>query len=149
DELKQFHRMSHPPYRLDLDVPNPKLQPLYNEPEANDLYRRALSFKDRGLDSEYTDNQKRAELLLQELLTRYPQSNRISDAAYMLGDIYESRAFRQLERAAAYYERCFQWNPNTHFEARLRAAKLYDHELKDRPRAIELYRMVLDYETSS
>jgi TolA-binding protein len=148
DELKQYHRMNHPPYRLELDVPNPKLQALYNQPEANDMYRRAMSYKDRGIGSDFTDNQKRAELLLQDLLTKYPQSNKIGDAAYMLGDIYEGRVFRQYERAAAYYERCFQWNPNTQFDARLRAAKLYDRELKDRSRAIELYRLVIDYETS-
>lgn len=148
DELKQYHRMNHPPYRLELDVPNPKLQALYNQPEANDLYRRAMSYKDRGIGPDYTDNQKRAELLFQDLLTKYPQSNKISDAAFMLGDVYESRAFRQFERAAAYFERCFQWNPNTHYDARLRAARLYDRELKDRAKAIELYRMVLDYETN-
>jgi TolA-binding protein len=148
DELKQYHRMNHPPYRLELDVPNPKLQALYNQPDANDLYRRAMNYKDRGIGPDYTDNQKRSEILFQELLTKYPQSNRISDAAFMLGDIYESRAFHQYERAAAYFERCFQWNPNTHHDARLRAARLYDRELKDRPKAIELYRMVLDYETN-
>lgn len=148
EELKQYHRMNHPPYRLELDVPNPKLQPLYNQAEANDLYRRAMTFKDRGIGADFTDNQKRAELLLQDLLNKYPQSSKISDAAYMLGDIYEGRAFRQYERAAAYFERCFQWNPTTHFDARLRAARLYDRELKDRARAIELYRMVVDYETS-
>lgn len=149
DELKQYHRSAHPAYRLELDVPNPKLQPLYNQSEANELYRRAMSFKDRGLGSDYTDNEKRAEILLQELLTKYPQCTKISDAAYMLGELYEGRAFRQYDRAAAYYERCFQWNPATQYDARLRAARLYDRELKDRNHAIDLYRLVLDNETSS
>jgi hypothetical protein len=149
DELKQYHRMAHPAYRLELDVPNPRLQPLYNQPEANELFRRAMSFKDRGIGPDFTDNEKRAEILLQELLTKYPQCTKISDAAYMLGELYESRAFRQYDRAAAYYERCFQWNPVTQYDARLRAARLYDRELKDKPKAVELYRMVIDYETSS
>ena len=149
EELKQFHRLPQHAYRLDLDVPNPKLQPLYNIPQANDLYRDALRYKDRGLGTDYVDNQKRAEILLQRLLTDYPQSNRISDAAYQLGDLYEGRAFRQFERAAAYFERCFQWNAATQYDARLRAARLYDHELKDRAKALELYRLVESRETDS
>jgi hypothetical protein len=147
DELRQYHRATHPVYRLELDVPSPTLRPLYNQNEANDLYRWALSYKDRGLGNDLSDNQHRAEILLQELLTKYPQCTKISDAAYMLGDIYESRAFRQYERSAAYYERCFQWNPTTTFDARLRAARVYDRELKDKNKAIELYRAVLDTES--
>src|SRR5207245_4588470 len=37
----------------------------------------------------------------------------------------------------SYYERCFQWDPNTQYDARLRAARLYDRELKDRNRRSE------------
>ncbi|MFL5340509.1 MAG: tetratricopeptide repeat protein, partial [Gemmataceae bacterium] len=147
EELLQYHRMSHPAYRLDLDVPSPKLQPLYNQPEANRLYRDAMAWKDRGLGGDWGDNQRRAEVLLQRLLSEYPQSNKISDAAYQLGDIYEGRAFKQMARAAAYFERCFQWNPATQFDARLRAARLYDRELKNKVKALELYRMVREYET--
>ncbi len=125
EELRQYHRSSHPVYRLELDVPSSNLQPLYNQKEANDLYRWAL----------------------QELLTKYPQSTKISDAAYSLGEVYESRTFRQFERAAAYYERCFQWDPKTSYDARLRAARVYDRDLKDRAKAIEMYRAVLDTDT--
>ena len=149
EELKQFHRLPHYAYRLDLDVPHPGLQPRYNISQANELYRDALRYKERGMGSDFADNQKRAEILLQQLLTDYPQSNKISDVAYHLGEIYEGRAFRQYERAAAYYERCFQWNPATHYDARLRAARLYDRELKNRSRALELYRLAESQETDS
>src|SRR5262249_23189091 len=144
EELKQLYRMPNYAYRLDLDLPSPKLQPLYNSTAANDLYRDALHYKDRGLGTDYIDNQRRAEILLQQLLNEYPQSTKISDAAFALGEIYESRAFRQLDRAAAYYERCFQWEPRTQNEARLRAARIYDRELRNRTKAIALYRQVLD-----
>jgi TolA-binding protein len=147
DEIKQFHRVPKHAYVLDLDVPGPGLRAEQNIPGANDLYRRAMEFKDRGFGNDYTDNQIRAELLFQQLINQYPTSNKNSDAAYQLGDIYESKAFRQYRRAASYFERCFQWNPNTHFDARIRAARLYDKALNERGKAIELYKLVTVHET--
>ncbi|MCX7700407.1 MAG: tetratricopeptide repeat protein [Gemmataceae bacterium] len=148
DELRGFFRGAHPVYRLDLDVPSPALRPSRDIPEANDLYRWAMSYKDKGVGPEYQDNQRRAELLLQDLLTRFPDSTRIVEAAYALGELYESRAFRQFERAAAYYERSVQWDPTTRSDARLRIARIYDRDLRDRARAIEWYRQVIEHDPS-
>ncbi len=147
EELRQYHRIAKHAFRLELDVPPPTLQAAYNIPEANELYRRAMTFKDRGWGVDYIDNQRRAELLFQQLLTSYPQSDKIGDTAYQLGDIYESKAYRQYQRSAQYFERCFQWNPNTHLDARLRAARLYDRQLNERAHAIELYRDITTHET--
>jgi tetratricopeptide (TPR) repeat protein len=146
EELIHFHRVPKHAFRLELDVPPPTLQGTTNVPAANKLYTRALAFKDKGWGTDYVDNQRRAELLFQQILTQYPQSNSISDTAYMLGDIYESKAYKQYRRAAAYFERCFQWNPSTQFDARLRAARLYDRQLLDRARAMEIYKEVKNHE---
>jgi hypothetical protein len=146
DELRQFHRLPKYAYRLELDVPSPTLRPAYNIPEANELYRRAMTYKDKGWGTDYQDNQRRAEILLQQLLTNYPQSDKIGDAAYQLGDVYESKAYRHYRRAAWYFERSFQWSPNTHYDARLRAARLYDKQLKEQARAVELYKEVATHE---
>jgi tetratricopeptide (TPR) repeat protein len=148
EELKQFHRINKQAYRLELDVPPPTLKAEYNIPEANELYRRAMSYKDKGgWSNDSLDNQRRAELLLQQLLTSHPQSDKIGDAAYQLGDLYEGKAFLQYRRAAAYFERCFQWTPNTQLDARIRAARLYDKTLNERNRAIEIYREITTHET--
>jgi TolA-binding protein len=148
EELVQYHRMNKQAYRLELDVPPPTLQATQNIPEANDLYKRAMTFKDKGWSgNDYIDNQRRAELLFQQILSNYPQSDKIDDAAYQLGDLYESKAYLQYRRAAMYFERCYQWNMNTQFDARLRAARLYDKYLKESTRAIELYREVITHET--
>lgn len=146
EELRQYHRTPKFAYRLDLDVPPPSLRGTANVPEANKLMAWAETYKDKGWGTEYTDNQRRAEILLQELLTKYPHSFKISQAAFYLGDIYESKAYKQHRRAAEYYKRCFQWDPNTTLDARLRAARIYDHQLNDRSKAIELYREVVNYE---
>jgi hypothetical protein len=146
DELKQFHRLPKPAYLLDLDVAGPDLHPDQNVPAGNDLYRKAMSYKGKGFGSDHTDNLIRTELLLQQLLSQYPSSNRCSDAAYQLGDIYETRRPPQYLRAAVYFERCVQWNPATTLDARLRAAKLYDRQLRDRTKALEWYKAVLNHE---
>jgi tetratricopeptide (TPR) repeat protein len=147
DELIQFHRIAKHPFCLQLDVPPPTLRGDNNIPEANELYRQALRFKDRGYGQDYIDNQHRAELVFQQLLTNYPQSDKISDTAYMLGDIYESKVFKQYDRAAAYFERCFQWNAKTHFDARLRAARLYERYQSERSHALEIYKEITVRET--
>src|SRR5262245_16181905 len=122
DELRQYHRVSKQAFRLELDVPPPTLEAKVNVPEANELYRRAMLYKDKGWNTDYIDNQRRAELLLQQLLSQYPQSDKIGDAAYQLGDIYESKAYKQYRRAAYYFQRCFQWNRTTKLKASLRTA---------------------------
>lgn len=147
DELRQYHRIPKQAFRLDLEVQAPTLKAAVNVPEANELYRRALAYKDRGWGNDYVDNQHRAELLLQQLLNNYPQSDKIGDAAYQLGDIYESRVYKQYRRAASYFERTFQWNPTTQLDARLRAARLYDRNLIERKRARELYQEIMTHDT--
>jgi TolA-binding protein len=140
EELLSYHRISKRAYRLDLDVPPPTLTPNQNIGEANDLFRRAITFMKKGWGSELDDNYRRAELLLQQIIALYPQSDKLSQTAYHLGEIYESRAFKQYRRAATYYERSVQWNPQTTTDARLKAARLYDRTLSDRSKAVQLYR---------
>ena len=148
DELIQYHRIAKQPFIFDLDVPPATLgaQATQNSAEANEIYRRALTYKDRGWGTDYIDNQRRAEILLQQVLTAHPTSNRISDTAYQLGELYESKAYKQHQRAALYYDRSVQWNPQQ-AEARMRAAKLYEQYNIDRPRAKELFKDVTTNDT--
>ena len=147
EELVNFHRIPQNAYILDLDVPPPNLNGHTNVPEANKLFTWAMQkFKDKGMGTDYIDNQRRAELVFQEILTKYPNSDKISDVAFMLGDIYESKAYRMYYRSVEYYHRCYQWNPKTSHEARLRAARIYDKHLNNRTKAIELYKEVKTHE---
>jgi tetratricopeptide (TPR) repeat protein len=150
DELRSYHRMMKYSYRLDVkDVPPPTLQPKQNVTEANNLFRRAMEYKNKGSGDEYVDNQRRTEVLLQAILEKYPESDKIAEAAYHLGDVYEHyRPRPQFERAAAYFERSFQWNKASATDARLRAAKIYDRDLKMLDKAKELYRAVMNHDTN-
>jgi hypothetical protein len=150
EELRSYHRMMKYSYRLDIkDVPPPTLQPKQNVVEANSLFRRAIDYKGRGAGEEYVDNQRRAEILLQAILEKYPESDKIAEAAYHLGDIYEHYLPKpQYERAAAYFERSFQWNKASATDARLRAGRLYDYKLHMLDRAKEQYRGVMNHDTN-
>jgi tetratricopeptide (TPR) repeat protein len=148
DELLGYHLLFKPSYNLDVkDVPPPSLRAEQNIPAANELYRAAMAYKDRGFGTEYVLNQRRAEILLREILEKYPNSDKIADVAYQLGELYESRAFRQYDRAARYFERAYQWIKGGRTDARLRAAIIYDRYLNDRNKAIQLYREHIAHDT--
>ena len=149
DELRSFHLAWKPSYRLDiLDVPPKELEPRVNVKEANDLYKLAKQYKDKsGSGSEYTLNQRRAELLLQDILQRHPNSDKIADVAYELGELYEGKAYKQYDRAAAYFERSFQWRKGSRSDGRMRAARLYDRNLNERSKAIDMYKDVVQNDT--
>jgi TolA-binding protein len=146
EELIAFHRAPHHAFIIDLVVPPPNLKGDQNVPEANKLFTWAMQFKDKGVGDSYIDNQRRAEILLDEILSKYPHSDKISDVAFNLGDIYESRAYRRYYLAVEYYHRCYQWNPKTSHEARIRAARIYDKQLNNRTKALEVYKEVTTHE---
>jgi TolA-binding protein len=148
EELKTYHLMTKPSYRLDIaDVPPATLEAKANIKEANNLYTEAMKYKGKGLGTDFLLNQKRAEILLQEILQKYPTSDKIADVAYQLGELYEGKAFKQADRAAAYFERSFQWRKGTHNDALMRAALIYDRTLNDRTKAIETYREEIHNDT--
>jgi len=149
-ELLSYHLMWKPSYNLDVkDVPPPNLEAKVNVREANELFRAAMDYKGKGFGDDFVLNQRRAEIYLREILEKYPSSDKIADVAYQLGDIYESRAFKQYDRAARYFERSFQWVKGSRTDARLRAAVLYDRHLNERAKAIDLYREEIAHDTDA
>jgi len=151
DELKQYHRLMKYHYRLDIVVPVPTLQAKQNIPEANDLFREAMKYKDKGSGTDYLDNQRRAEILFQRLLDKYPESDKIGETAYQLGDIYEKyKPTPQYQHAALYFERSVQWNRVGSTDARMRAAKIYEKkDVGDREKAKALYKEILTHDTDN
>lgn len=142
-ELTDYHLIVKHPYVLELDLPSKNLKPNEPNPKANALLREALGWLNRPSVTERASNYKRAEILLQRLIRDYPQSDRLNEACYYLGEIYASRYFGQTKRAVGYFERVFHYEPNTNLDARLRAAMLHDRELNDQRRAVELYQEIL------
>ena len=148
DELRAYHLHTKRSYRLDIqDVPPPTLEAKVNVREANDLYREAMEYKDKGYGTDYVLNERRAEIRLQEILSKYPNCDKIADVAYQLGDLYEGSAYKEYARSAAYFERAHQWKRGTQGDALLRAARIYDRRLTDKAKAIEAYREVTTHDT--
>jgi tetratricopeptide (TPR) repeat protein len=115
--------------------------------EADALYAEALDiYKDAGGLLIIVDEQKLRISLskFNEVIERYPTSDKIDDAAYKAGRIYEH--FKDYQIAAIYYQRAFQWNENTPYPARYRAAYVLDQKLHMRTEALPLYKLSFEKE---
>src|SRR5262249_61883000 len=97
--------------------------------------------------TESPHNTPSPELLSQKTPPRPPRRDKTPAPPSPLGHFTGRKVPRQSRRAAAYFERCFQWNPKTNLDARLRAARLYERSVKDRARAVEIYRDITNFET--
>jgi len=127
----------------------PRANILYDD--AKELYKHTEIFPLPGaklVTGDLLISRKKMQLALNkcnELIRDYPASDKIDDAAYMAGEIHEF--FKDYSIAVLYYERAFQWDPQTPYPARYRAARLLDYELFERDQALQLYRESLKNET--
>ncbi len=144
--VKQFR------YFLDAEIPSETLRPTEESPEADALYEQGVDLMRRGghgMPALYReDRMVEAAAVLQELIENYPASDKIDDAAFLLGTIHEEYLPGQELIAANWYERAWTWNPETPHPARFHAASIYDHVLRNRDRALELYQSVVKHGTS-
>lgn len=114
---------------------------------AEELYKRAQQlYFEAGAYFIITNEAKLRQSLqlFNQLMKEYPNSTRLDEAAYKAGRIYEH--FKDYELAAVMYQRCFQWNDNTSFAARFRAAYILDQRLKMRKEALAIYKLAVQKE---
>ncbi|MBW8036134.1 MAG: hypothetical protein FVQ79_11015 [Planctomycetes bacterium] len=79
------------------------------------------------------------------LIATYPSSDKIDNCAYRAGRIYAH--FRDYEIAAIYYQRAFQWDADTPYPARFKAAYILDRRLQMRKEALVLYQLAYNNPT--
>jgi hypothetical protein len=150
EELRTYHLSWKPSYSLEIQDPLPESPSLSkNDAEANDLFRLAMQYKSKGSGTDYTLNMRRAEIILQDILHKHGDMDKLADVAYELGDLYESRAYKQYDRAARYFEHAATWQKGSSTDALIRAARLHDKQLNDRTKAIELYRREIRTDTDT
>ncbi len=151
-ELEGLQKVKAFRYIVDAEIPADNLRPTDQIPEADALYEQGLELLrkgGRGIPMFYAEKTMiEAAGIFQQLIERYPSSDKIDDAAFFLGEIHKEYLPDQELIAVKWYERAWTWDPQTPHAARFQAAVVYDYRLHDRDRALELYQSVLKNETA-
>ncbi|MBW8001834.1 MAG: hypothetical protein FVQ80_07390 [Planctomycetes bacterium] len=145
NELASFDKVIRYNYIIDAIVAGPDLR-------ANESIELATY---KYLDIVKIENQAKALLviynedLLRQALAKYngfireyPTSDKIDDCAFRAGGICEY--FKDYTIAVLYYQRAYQWDPETENPAKFRAAFILDQYLSRRSEALELYQDIVD-----
>ena len=80
----------------------------------------------------------------EDVIKKYPNSDKIDDSAYMAGDI--SEYFKDYSIALEYYQRAYTWDPDTSHPARFKAARILDKYMHRNAEALELYKKAVETE---
>ncbi|NIA21530.1 MAG: hypothetical protein GWP05_06095 [Anaerolineaceae bacterium] len=143
-ELDEFNRNEKYHYLSELELSGPDLKPAESIAAADQLYKEAMDFKNYpAFPDEKREKLKIAVQKLRTIIRDYPTSDKIDDASFRLGEIYEGWYYKDYARAAVAFERCFQWNPGTILPARIKAARIYDQKLLQRDKAVILYNLIV------
>lgn len=142
--VKQFR------YLMDAEVASDVLRPAETIDEADLLYEKGLHLMRRGGHGVpllfRRDRMVEAAEVFRELIERFPESDKIDDAAFYCGEIHKEYLPGQEAIAVKWYERAWSWNPEITHPARFQAAVVYDYRLHDRDRALELYHSAIKRE---
>jgi len=139
-ELQALDRIPQYRYIIEAQVLPADLKATAKIQAADDLYAKAVDTERKaGVLPVLKDEQLLRAALNQysELLSQYPTSDKIDDAAYRMGGIHER--FRDYTIALQFYQRAYQWDAATPNPARFKAAFILDGKLHRRAEALQLY----------
>jgi len=143
-ELKSLNSIPQYKYIIEASIAGPNLKTTTSIPEADELYEDAAKLAEKAGQLFIIKDQDTLRLALDkynQLIKKYPSSDKIDDAAYNAGKIYEY--FKDYSIALLYYQRTYQWDPQTIYPSKFRAAYTLDKHLKQRAQALELYKQAL------
>jgi len=117
--------------------------------DVNTLYDEAVRTEESGQFLLLKDESRLRQALdkYNKLITKYPTSDKIDDAAFRAAGIYEHLGDYKL--ALLYYQRTYQWDPETTYPARYKAAFILDRQFHQRDEALRLYKDALQRITRS
>jgi len=151
-ELDAFEHVPKMQYLTVAEMAGPNLRPIRRIEAADQLYEEGLQYKNYPAMPFPVSNPgkdtylKKALEKFQTIIEKYPESDKIDDAAFRMGEVYGGWYFNDFARAVECYTRCWEWNPKTDLPAVFNAAKIYDEKLNNRTKAVELYnRVVTEY----
>ena len=143
-ELAALDAMPQYSYVVEASLAGPDLKATTAIPEADYIYRDALRLEKKSRELILIVDENLLRLALDkynQLIREHQSSDKIDDAAYKAGRIYEY--FKDYSIAVLYYQRAYQWNPDTIPPAMFKAAYILDKRLHRRAEALELYRQAI------
>ncbi|MEJ2702277.1 MAG: hypothetical protein P8Z79_07525 [Sedimentisphaerales bacterium] len=151
-ELQSYDTMVKYNYIAGPEIIPANAKPVASIPDADNLYSEAEAYERQaglipGVDLAILKDENSLRLALakyNELIKRHPSSDKIDDAAYRAGVIYEY--FKEYTIALLYYQSAYEWDADGVFPARFRAARLLDKYLYQKDRALQLYQQAIQTE---
>jgi tetratricopeptide (TPR) repeat protein len=149
DELKRLNKMPQYSYIIEASVAGPNLKAKDSDNAANylydDAYRTEKAARRLMVKPLIDENLLRVALdKYNQVIKQYPTCDKIDEAAYRAGGIYEY--FKDYTIALLYYQRAYQWDPATTNPARFKAAYILDQYLHRRAESLPLYQYALGNE---
>jgi tetratricopeptide (TPR) repeat protein len=139
-ELTALDRMPQYKYIIDGVVAGSNLRATTSIPVADQLFYEAQNLEKEAGPLPVLKNEDILRLALDkynQLIREHPASDKIDDAAFQAALIYDH--FKDYSIALLYYQRAYEWDPETPYPARFRAAAILDRHLRRRAEALKLY----------
>ena len=131
-------------YIIGAIVAGPNLKASDSIAMANYMYQDAVRLEKKAGRLIVIKHEDRLRMALEQynqVIRKHPTSDKIDDAAFRAAGIYEH--FKDYTIALLYYQRTYQWDPETIHPARFKAAYILDMYLHRRAEAMQLYQQVL------
>jgi len=145
NELQQFDQKAQYNYISEASIAGEELKAIDKIAEADALYDQASEIDKKAsaiVIMQDNNNLRLALTKYNQLIKTYPTSDKIDDAAYNSARIHEH--FKDYEIALVYYQRTYQWDQQTTYPAKYRAAWILDYHLSRRDQALPLYQQAAE-----
>jgi tetratricopeptide (TPR) repeat protein len=143
-ELRALDTMPKYKYIPDAEPAGPDLKASNLIPEADQLYSEGEQLEKKAGPLPFGKNESLLRLALakyNQVIREHPSSDKIDDAAFKAGGIYQY--LKDYTIALLYYQRAYQWDPETIHPAEFRAAFILDQYLHRRAEALALYQQAV------
>ncbi len=143
-ELSSLNSIPRYNYIVEAAVAGPDLKASVSIAEADLLYGEGVALENKAEQFVVIKSNKLLRQALDkynEVIKKYPSSDKIDNAAFKAGRIYEY--FKDYPIALVYYQRAYQWDPQTPYPAKFKAAYILDDKLHRRAEALELYQQAV------
>lgn len=151
-ELDHLQAGPQRPYLVVAELAGADLRATTAIPEADVTYAEALALLKEGSPKLFNlwPDEKKLYLAIDkfnELITTHPTSDKIDDAAFHIGDI-NRRYLKDYNAALVYYQRTWQWDPQTTLPVRYATALIYDEHIHDLIKAMHYYEQAVNLESN-